>query len=98
MRTVVEFNQTGKFEASHAAQKWLDERGFSYGPSQADGPQAIWHGDCDISKWRNLSRKEREECHAIMTGDGRAGPMRITLMRGATAEAIAAFNLDLDPE
>lgn len=95
MKTAIEFNQKGLFEASHAAEKWLDDRGFSYGPSQADGPQAIWFGDCDISKWRNLSRKERAECHATMAGNHREGPMRINLMPGAPDEAMAAFNLEV---
>lgn len=95
MKTSVIFTNAGTFAAARAAEHWLDERGFSYGPSQVDGPQAIWHGDCCISKWRNLSRKEREQCHATLSGDGREGPMTITLCAAATPEAIAAFNLDL---
>ncbi|WP_426106330.1 hypothetical protein [Massilia sp. TSP1-1-2] len=95
--TVV-FSQSGTFEAAHAAEQWLRDRGFSYGPSQADGPQAVWHGDCVISKWRNLSAKDKRKCHATLSGDGRDGPMRITLCAAATPEAIAAFALPDAPE
>lgn len=92
MSDTIEFNNAGTFEASNAAEAWLSDRGFSYGPSQVCGPQAIWFGDCAISKWRNLSAKERRECHAILEGDGREGPMRITLRANAPAEARAAFH------
>jgi hypothetical protein len=91
--TVAEFSQKGTFKALRAAEDWLRARGFSWGSSQVDGPQAIWHGDCAISKWRNLSAAEKRECHAVMEGDGREGPMRITLRTGATEEARAAFAL-----
>lgn len=90
MSDTIEFNNAGTFAASYAAEAWLRDRGFSVGPSQACGPQAIWFGDCAISKWRNLSAKERRECHAILEGDGREGPMRITLRAAATDEARAA--------
>lgn len=80
------------FGAQYAAEKWLTDRGFSFGSSQANGPQAIWHGDCDISKWRNLSAEEKRDAHAIMEG-GRSCTVRITLRAHAPAEAVAAFNL-----
>lgn len=90
IRIAVKFEQQGTFQAVYAAEDWLRARGFSWGPSSVDGPQAIWHGDCTISKWRNLSPKERSECDAIMHG-GREGPVTITLQRAATPEARAAF-------
>lgn len=95
MRTTISFNDAGTFEASRAAEKWLRERGFSYGSSQADGPQAIWYGECSISKWRNLSVKERGQCHATLGGNQREGPMHITLRNAATPEAIEAFNREV---
>jgi len=79
------------FGAQHNASDWLSERGFSCGPSSVDGPQAIWHGDCSISKWRNLSADEQRDAHAIMSGK-RGGTVLITLRAHAPAEAIAAFN------
>lgn len=97
MITAVIFNNKGEFAASYAAEKWLRDRGFSFGSSQADGPQAIWHGDCYVSKWRNLSAKEKREMHAVMDGDGRDGPVHIRLCAGASKEAIEAFNLTETP-
>lgn len=81
------------FGAQYAAEDWLKKRGFSWGSSQADGPQAIWYGDCSISKWRNLSTKEKRDAHAIMVG-GRGCDVRITLRAHAPEEAIEAFNLE----
>lgn len=80
------------FGAQRAADKWLRDRDFSFGPSQADGPQAIWFGDHSVSKWRNLSAKERLAAHGIMEG-WRAGAVHITLRAHAPAEAVAAFNM-----
>lgn len=91
--TVIEFRNAGTFEAMRAAEAWLDERGFSVGPSQVGGPRAIWHGDCCISKWRNLSAAERRAVHAVMEGELREGPVRIRLMPGASPAARAAFDL-----
>ena len=91
--STVEFNNVGTWEANRAAEAWLDARGFSVGPSQVDGPRAIWHGDCCISKWRNLSAQEKRAVHAVMEGDIRQGPVHIRLMSGATEQARAAFAL-----
>lgn len=93
MSTTVTFDQKGTFQAKYAADDWLRLRGFSVGPSSVDGPCAIWHGDCVISKWRNLSAQEKREVHAIMEGELREGPVTIRLMPGATDEARAAFAL-----
>lgn len=90
---VVEFKNEGTFEAMRAAEAWLAARGFSVGPSQVCAPRAIWHGDCWISKWRNLSAKEKSQAHALMDGDCRNGPVTITLRAVASAEAQAAFAL-----
>ena len=79
------------FGAQRAGDKWLRDRGFSFGPSQADGPQAIWFGEHSISKWRNLSTKERLDAHAIMEGK-RCCDVHITLRAHAPAEAVQAFN------
>jgi len=86
----VTFDFEGDFQSSYAAEKWLKDRGFSYGPSQAMAPTAIWFGDCSISKWRNLSAQDKREMHAVMLNQ-RNGPVNIDLMPGASDEAIAAF-------
>lgn len=88
----ITFNNPGTFSAARAAEKWLADRGFSIGSSQvAPSLRAIWYGDCSISKWRNLSAKERASCHAIMEGDERDGPVTIRLTKAASVEAIEAF-------
>lgn len=53
------FDVPGGFASIYAAERWLTERGFCYGPTQVDAPVAIFHGDGLVSKWRNLSREER---------------------------------------
>jgi hypothetical protein len=91
--TKVEFNQTGTFEASRAAEQWIRARGFSIGPSQVMAPRAIWHGQCYVSKWRGLSAQDKREMHAIMEGDNREGPVTIRLLPSASEAARAAFAL-----
>lgn len=92
---VIEFNDKGDFAASHAAVDWLHEHGFSVGSMQAGSPRAIWYGDCYISKWRGLSPQEKRGMHARLEGEERNGPVRITLLSGASAEARAAFERGL---
>lgn len=79
------------FGAQSAAETWLKARGFSWGSSERDAPQAIWHGNHYISKWRNLSTKERLAAHAIMEGKRRCD-VHITLRAHAPAEAVEAFS------
>ncbi len=95
MNTIMKFDQTGDFEASRAAEQWLRDRNFSFGPSQADGPQAIWHGVCDISKWRNLSILEKAEAHGILESS-RNGTATITLRSNAPMSARFAIHLEID--
>ncbi|MBY0242461.1 MAG: hypothetical protein K2X55_24420 [Burkholderiaceae bacterium] len=92
-RMVMEFPAVpaNDFGAQVAAEAWLDARGFSYGSCSVGGPQAIWYGDCRISKWRNLNAAEKQAAHATMDGP-RGGTVRITLRAHAPAEAVAAFN------
>lgn len=88
---VIEFSNKGDFEASNAAEDWLRAHGFSFGSMQAGSPRAVWFGDCYISKWRHLSAAEKRDMDARMEGDGRHGPVRITLSASASAGARAAF-------
>lgn len=92
------FNNEGTFQANYAAKEWLDARGFSYGPSQACAPTAVWFGDCIISKWRNLSPQERRDAHATIEGDLREGPVRIILRDSAPEAAHVAFEAPDAPE
>lgn len=88
------FDRKGTFNALHDAEKFLRDRGFSLGSSQADGPQGIMFGDYAISKWRNMGKAEISALHGVMRGDGREGPLTIFLLDHAPDEAKAAFLAD----
>ena len=47
------------FGATYAAEAWLRENGYSYGPSQRGAPRAIMKGDVSIAKWKNLTGREK---------------------------------------
>lgn len=49
------------FGAKHAAENWLDAKGYSVGPSQNCAPQAIFKGDVYVLKWRDLTTEERSQ-------------------------------------
>jgi hypothetical protein len=59
------------FAAYNAACKWLQDMGYSVGRMQRGAPTAAWIGDCDISKWRNLSEAERDTMDAMIHDMGR---------------------------
>ena len=76
------FTGTEDFGAYNAAQMWLEEHGYSYGPLQADAPTGIAKGDCEISKWRTLTDQERDDLDGTMNAPGRTyrtGPVYIDL-------------------
>lgn len=74
------FNQKGTFKAYYAAEKWLTENGYSFGPSCVCSPQAIKKGDYYIAKWRNLSPMERIDIDGIIEGNNhREGPVVVEL-------------------
>lgn len=64
-----EFECNGEtFHASYAAQRWLTEMGFSYGPSSVDGPQGVvMRPDAYIPKWRNMTEDERGALDGTLT-------------------------------
>jgi len=65
--TKITFSQTGDFEAMHAAEQWCADNGYSVGSMQRDDPRGLLKGDCDISKWRNLSAVDRFELDGTMS-------------------------------
>ncbi len=75
------FDNKGTFEALHAAQSWCKENGFSFGPTCVCAPQAVLKGDWDIAKWRNLTPSERNDIDGTISGDGREGPMTVTIFK-----------------
>ena len=44
------FTEPGTFQALYAAEKWLDENGYSYGPGSAMHPTPVLKGDFMIVK------------------------------------------------
>lgn len=90
MSAAITFDCPGDFASSRAAEHWLTQHGFSYGPSQADGPQAIWYGAYSISKWRNLSAAEKCAADALLSAS-RTGKASITLSATASPDARVAF-------
>lgn len=77
------------FAAVHAAEAWCREHGFSVGRMQAGAPRGLIHGECVISKWRNLTSGDRRALHGIMLG-GRGGPVQVVLYEGCPLPAEAA--------
>lgn len=73
------FEQVGTFAAYHAACRWLEENGYSHGSTSVDGPVGILKGDFHISKWRNMTPKERSQLDGTLSGEMREGPVVIRL-------------------
>ena len=71
--------QKGDFAAYYAACDWCKKNGVSYGSMQRDDPIGLMRGDCDISKWRNMTKKEQDSLDGQMTGDKRNGPVIIEI-------------------
>lgn len=89
------FTGADTFQARRDAERFLEEAGFSVGPSQRGAPSAVMYGDYAISKWRNLDRDERRETHATLTGDGRNGPLMLRLLPACPDEAVKALDAAL---
>lgn len=80
---------TISFPSEESAQKALSEAGFSLGALQRDDPRGVMFGDIGISKWRNLSQKEKDTLHGVYQRAYRDGPVEITLRSGgAPGEAL----------
>lgn len=73
------FKAGSDFEAFYAAEKWLHERGYSAGSMERDSPIGIVHGDCYISKWRNLGTDKERIDGVIAEGDKRNGDVTIII-------------------
>ena len=73
------FSETGTFESLYAAQKWLTQNGYSFGPSCAMKPIPVLKGDFVIAKWKNLTKKEIAMLDGQIDGNLREGPMTVML-------------------
>lgn len=71
------------FEALRAAEKWLEQNGYSVGSGcAASKKRAIKKGAWLVAKWRNLTAAERVNIEGMMTaagGDFRNGPVIVEL-------------------
>jgi len=85
----IEFTQQGTFQALYAAQAWCRENGISYGSLCSPFPTGLLFGDYVISKWRNLSKQERDDLHGTMSGEFREGPVIIELKDSVIAARMA---------
>lgn len=79
-RDTILFAHLGTWAAKEACERFLRDRGFSIGISQAGAPRGVLFGNFGISKWRNLRQADRDGLHATVTGDGREGPLRLTVL------------------
>ena len=90
---ILTFSQTGQFAANVAAEKWLREHGFSYGPLQNADPRGVLFGaQRVIAKWRCIPEALRGQLHGAITGDPCTGPIVVTIYANAPAAARLAVN------
>jgi hypothetical protein len=82
------------FSALNDAEKYLTDRGFSFGPGCAASRKAgiLYGRDWVIAKWRNLTPLEQRQCHGVIEGERRAGPVKVSIFFTAPAFAIAAVS------
>jgi len=76
------FTEPGTFQALYAAEKWLADNGYSYGPGSAMHPMPVLKGDFVIAKWKNLTKKEIAQLDGKVDGNMREGPVHIVLKVG----------------
>ncbi|MEB0008660.1 hypothetical protein QN412_02910 [Pseudomonas sp. RTB3] len=77
------FSEPGTFEALYAAQKWLTQNGYSFGPGCAMKPIPILKGDFVIAKWKNLTKGEIAGLDGKLDGNMREGPVTVILKIGS---------------
>jgi hypothetical protein len=80
------------FSAINQAQGFLAARGFSFGPGCVSGRTGVMFGrGWIIAKWRNLTPLEQRQCHGVIEGDRRNGPVTLKIFFHAPAFALAAL-------
>lgn len=80
------------FSALNDAEAYLTARGFSFGPGCAASRKAgvLYGPNWQIAKWRNLTPLEQRQCHGVIEGERRTGPITLRIFFHAPAFAIAA--------
>ncbi len=81
------------FKALNACETTLHIAGFSVGSRQRGAPCGALYGGYIISKWRGMSTSERNALHASFEGDGRNGPIVLTIHDTCPAEGRAALEV-----
>jgi hypothetical protein len=84
------FTDVGDFAAFDACKRLLKDAGFSIGQMQGPAPIGVMFGECEISKWRNMTPKEQRAMHGTIAGDKRNGPV-VLLINNAPLDAIKAL-------
>lgn len=67
---MVKFEAEPEWGAYHKAEQMLLDLGYSIGPMQRGEPTAALYGDWQISKWRGLTKRDRDEVHAKIIATG----------------------------
>lgn len=76
---IVTFSGGSTFAALYAAEAWCAARGISVGRSDGRNPSGLLYGEYDIQKWHNLNARERAVLDGTLTGDGRNGPVTVSI-------------------
>lgn len=78
-----EFKVEGTFESMYSAERWLTEKGYSWGSSCAMLPTAVMKGDYYSyglpHKWKNFTTKQKNNVHGAMAGNMREGTVFVYL-------------------
>lgn len=81
---ILTFVADGDYVAHKMALDWCEQSGYSYGSLQADAPTGLLRGDVVISKWRNMTQKQRDELDGVIDAPGRTyrtGPVIVRIKR-----------------
>lgn len=82
---ILTFVANEEFKALRMAEEWCKRSGYSIGSLQADAPTGLLRGDVAISKWRNMTQKQREALDGTISAPGRTyrtGPVYVRINRG----------------
>lgn len=60
-------SNSSPWNAYEAAEDYARSLGYSVGSMQSGSPTALFRGYCYVSKWRNLTSEEQENCDGTIT-------------------------------
>ena len=84
------FESTGEeWSACVAAELWCHENGISVGAMQGPSPRGLLRGEHEISKWRNMTSKEKQQLHGLMIGNWRNGPVQVEMFKSSMPSSFA---------